>query len=160
MDPKTADQIGIAFLEIFAGKNGDGSYRYTNAEAFDGLVFMILAARFEFSTLPPPFEGIMMRFFQMLELPENPSGAQISECIDAYFERNPVNEELLVELQRFAEFVPNARALGELQTLEKAAKTLSTERVMRAPAMANRYSTPSKVPTASGSKKRRITLNH
>src|SRR5688500_12138030 len=95
-------EIGSDLCGIFAKQNEDGSVFYTNAEAFDALVFIVLQTGMKLSKLPPALDGVMTRFFDQLKITGDSTSDQIAKAINGHFEKNPVNPQLILDLKRFS----------------------------------------------------------
>lgn len=130
---QVSQEVANDLFAIFAREDDDGSYHYTNAEAFDALVYLILKSGMDLNNLPPSLDGVLTRFFDYLNLSGDASPDLVAQKVNAHFEANPLNKEIVVELKRFSEEVQKKSGLAVNEGLAKAAEMLGNAGTKRAP---------------------------
>jgi hypothetical protein len=93
-------RIASGIEAIMLRKNPDDSYRYTKEELRGFIVACVLELGLE---LPAQLEGVFTRFLENnIQVAEDCSDEDLVNAIKAHFQENPLNPELLKELENFA----------------------------------------------------------
>lgn len=81
---------------VITAQRPDGTFKYSKEEcrAF------IVACVFDLGLpLPKELEGVFVRFLDQIKVPQDSSDEDVVAAIKAYFTENPLNDEMLAEMQ-------------------------------------------------------------
>jgi hypothetical protein len=109
-NPKTADDL----LRVFDRQNPDGTYVYSDHEIREILPLLALCLSNDMRVHPMPaaIAELMDELAAKLGIAESAPPAEVQSAVDAYYQRNPLQPELLASFQVFVDEVLESNLIG------------------------------------------------